>query len=735
MQCTSCGFAASYDIVGAKRQCNSCGGHFIFDTDDFLVHQYGAPGRDIRGGQIDMGRLVEKAIRDHAIAVVEAPVGSGKSDAYGVPAILSVASGAPNLLKNYKGYKPEMIASRPEFQSRVIISTAKKALQRQLAEKDLPFIRNRLGDKTITVGQLKGKSNFACRLRAETVLAPREREEFFKWMDKNPEEDLTLFAGKRPPYLYDVTAEDCLGRMCSYSKPDAGGHIPCGYARARADAMKARVIVTNHHMVAYDLQFGPGTVLGPYSTLILDEAHQAPSSFRAAFSSHLTEAGHRRLVRQLDSAGIGGTYADRLSAAWAAMFSGFELLSGEIPKDPFGAAGDATLGVLVEIQAAVQTAMNSLGWADSGYNLDAIRDYSDRSTILHLLALSRTVSRTIQPVTASKNPDSNTVLYAGKTPGNFKMLTLAPITVGKLIGYKLQMLPSLVVTSATMAVNKTFDDIKFQLGLNWASYKDGEGRPIPTKQIHELTLESPFNYSEQALLYTPTHIPLPALVDSPERPRYVAAIAAECSRLIQASNGNAFILFTSRQDLQEVYEVLDSYGLPNPLIIQEDDAGSTFTSFMSTPNSVLLGVKSFWEGVDVQGQKLQLVIVVKLPFPSATDPVLQARARQLVADQVAKGVAPQTAQQSVFNRLQIPYMLTELRQGAGRLIRAKTDTGVLAVLDTRVFTGDSKSLPTPGQTTYRGYGKAAVEAIGFPNRVTDFQVVSRVFAHWAAKSK
>jgi Rad3-related DNA helicase len=180
----------------------------------------------------------------------------------------------------------------------------------------------------------------------------------------------------------------------------------------------------------------------------------------------------------------------------------------------------------------------------------------------------------------------------------------------------------------------------------------------------------------------------------------------------------------------DVHAGLQEEDLPNPLIIQEDDAAATLKVFMATPNSVLLGVKSFWEGVDVQGQKLQLVVITKLPFPALTDPVLQARSRQLIAEQIKEGVSPQTAKSAVFNRLQIPHMLTELRQGAGRLIRARTDKGVLAILDTRMFTGNSTDKPAPTQTSYRGYGKLAAGAIGFNNHVCDFEVIQRVFAQW-----
>jgi Rad3-related DNA helicase len=187
-------------------------------------------------------------------------------------------------------------------------------------------------------------------------------------------------------------------------------------------------------------------------------------------------------------------------------------------------------------------------------------------------------------------------------------------------------------------------------------------------------------------------------------------------------------LVTSRHDLEDIYAGLLEEDLTQPLILQEDDAAATFKTFMTTPHSVLIGMKSFWEGVDVQGSKLQLVVITKLPFPTPKDPVLQARARQLIASLVDQGVEQRTAESAVFSRLHVPHMLMELRQGAGRLIRSTTDFGVLAILDTRVFTGNSTGVPTQNQEVYKGYGKTAIDATGFKNPIYEFDLVERMLA-------
>jgi len=731
MRCVGCGFNLTVEDAPKGRQCNACGSALTFDSDDFLLRQHGAPGRDIRTGQVHMGRLVEKVIREHAIAFIEAPVGSGKSDAYGVPAINTAAKDSGYHVKNFKGTLPSKLAEQKTLKPRIVISTAKKNLQHQIAEKDLPFIRKRHGEESIGIALLKGKSNYACRLKADTSLEPLDKAQFDAWINNSPGEDLSDFPGKRPPYLFDVTAEDCVGKSCEHAYDVPGVGPKCGFWRAKQAAAKASIIVTNHHVVAYDLRFGPGVIIGPYTTLILDEAHQAPASFRAAFSSVLTQGATTRLIRQIDAAGVGGGLDRALKDSWQAMFAQLESTEGEIPKDPFGDLGRETGKVLAELSVEVAKEADSLGWSSlPGWDITKITDKADRTRLMAVLSLKKNIERTGQTLNLSRDPGDNTVLYVGTSEKGQKRLTLAPISVGKLVGPKLQMIPSVVITSATMAINGKFDDAKYQLGLNWASYNDEEGAPQVPKQIHELVLGTPFNYDKQALLYTPRHVPAPVGATSPDRRGYIAALTNEVSRLIRASNGNAFILFTAKQDLMDVHVGLLEEDLPNPLIIQEDDAAATLKIYMATPNSVLLGVKSFWEGVDVQGQKLQLVVITKLPFPALTDPVLQARSRQLIAEQVKQGVSPQTAKSSVFNRLQIPHMLTELRQGAGRLIRASTDKGVLAILDSRMFTGNSTDKPSPTQTSYRGYGKLAADSTGFNNHVFDFEVIQRVFAQW-----
>jgi len=686
------------------------------DSDDYLLHGAGGLVKEVRLGQIEMGRLTERVLKDKNFAVVEGPVGIGKSFGYSVPAIQS--------------------------KKRIIISTAKKQLQHQLAYKDLPFLGERL-EQAVTVALLKGKSNYACKVKG-TSLAPNDAEQFFRWLDQSKNGDLTDWPGRKPAYWQDVTAEDCVGgKRCRFSKD-------CGYWRAKDQIKTAQIVVANHHVVAWDLRFGPQKLLGKYDALIVDEAHQAVSAFRGAYTKTVTPFSMKRVIKMGDRAGFNiGTYK-ALEDAWAAMFQEVKNAEGEIPGDPFGQAGDHAGKLLADLAIAVKKELAEHGASladnedDAGYQPSPARDSAwqamdaqERDYVASLEMLAKAVDRPREALTAICAPDTNTVLYVNTTEKGHKIVNAAPVNIGSLVGPKLQMIDTVILTSATIAVNGSFADIKSQLGLTMPvkEYDDAgvpTGELKPKRQIEELVLQSPFDYSSQAVLYTPWNMPMPVgtgKFEVEQRAKYISAISQECKRLIKASNGNAFVLFTSAQDMKDVHAALLAEELETPLIVQAEDAESTLREYMRTPRSVILGLKSFWEGVDVVGDKLRLVIIVKLPFPMVSDPVIKARSRAIVAEGVAAGQSEQTAERGVFQSVQIPGMLTDLRQGSGRLIRSKADKGVLAVLDPRIWTGNGKQLPIVGQKDYRGYGGLCVAAIGFGNRTADFNFVTKYFKY------
>ena len=696
MRC-SCGFNIAYPKAPSDRRCISCGLPLDFTTDDFLLHQANGLVKVIRPGQINMGRLIENAIRNKGSAIIEGPCGIGKSFAYAIPSILSG--------------------------KRVIISTAKKQLQHQLARKDLPYLSEKMG-KEIRIGLIKGKANYACRVKAND-LPLADANNFISWMRQSETQDLTDYPDKKPAFWVDVTAEDCIGASCKWCKD-------CGYWRSRQQMKAANIVVANHHVVAFDLRFGPFKMLDKYGILIIDEVHQAASAFRGAYGQSLTAFTVKRIMRQIDKAGINTGLEEALERAWTAMFQRVANIDGEVPADPFGAPAEDAVNIIDDMLKQIggnKKEDESMPDEDSAAS-DAYREDDMRN-----IMLKKTLTRAKDALVALKKPDTNTVCYITTTEKKNKIVTAAPINVGPLVGPKLFQLDSVILTSATVSINGSFDDVKRQMGMTWLQH------PIPSdpdsvnrvKLIEEATLESPFDYSTQALLYTPKHIPLPVsgMADTPERRKYIQILSNELARLIRANTGNAFVLFSSTMDLRDVHAKLTELGVDDdfPLIPQGDDAESALKKFLATPNSTILGVKSFWEGVDVPGARLSLVIITKLPFPIYGDPVIQARSRVVQNEAIARGLSERNAQNEVFQTIQIPAMITDLRQGAGRLIRTKTDKGVLAILDARIWTGSGKRIPSATASSYQGYGSIAVNALGYSNKTSDFALVERFLKH------
>lgn len=721
MKCVGCGYSVPLPKAGDDRACMVCGQKLVADSDDFLMHGANALVREVRPGQVEMGRLTERVIRERNFAIVEGPVGIGKSFGYSIPAIQS--------------------------KKRVVISTAKKQLQHQLAQKDLPFLGERL-EQAITVALLKGKSNYACELKADG-LKKDDQEAFLSWLKQSRTGDLSDWPGRKPYYWHDVTAEDCIGgQRCRFAKN-------CGYWRSKEQIKTAQIVVANHHVVAWDLRFGPKKLLGNYDVLIIDEAHQAVSAFRGAYTKTVTPFAVKRIIRMIDKAGFDTDLVKPLESAWEEMFKHIEKLEGEIPPDPFEVYGDTSTQILAKLRSDVKRELANRGAGDDAdpddysYTEQMVAkakgrppiDGSELDYIIKLEMLQKAIDRPLEALNEIRDPDDNTVIYINTTERKSKIVNAAPINIGPMVGPKLQQLETVIITSATIAVAGDFKDVRNQLGLDMMIREfddDGEptGNMLPAKKIEELILETPFDYNRQALLYTPTHMPLPVsgpsgtYAPSKERVEYIEAVTRECKRLIRASDGDAFILFTATTDMKDVHQALLQEDLENPLIVQEDDAESTFKEFMATPKSVILGLKSFWEGVDVVGDKLRLVIITKLPFPNPRDPVIQARSRTVKKDAMARGMSEQVAESSVFKSVQIPIMLTDLRQGAGRLIRSKTDKGVLAILDPRIWTGSAKKLPIVGQKSRVGYGAQAAAAIGFSQQTSDFNLVDKCLKQW-----
>ena len=698
MQCT-CGVSLPFIKVSTDLRCIACGKVMAWTTDDYLLHGAGGLTTEVRPSQVTMGRLVEDCMQKKGVAFIEGPVGSGKSRAYAIPALLSG--------------------------KRTIFSTAKKALQQQLTGHDLPYICEKM-HLAVPFASIKGKSNYACRVNIPDI-PEKEQASFRTWLDATEFGDIAEYPARRPFFWSSVTAEDCVGSRCTHARSKQ-----CGYWKAKLLAKSAQLLVVNHSLLAYDLRFGPFKLLGEYTNLVIDEAHQAAASIRGAFSQVLSSHNIKHLIRQIDNAGISVGVEKKLEEAWVTMFERVRTLEGEIPKNPFGSPGDDAIEYLEEVCKYVNNELRTEGAKTEEADGDFESDNepliggvpSDWQYLAQLLKVQRAAERPLAALREAKEPTPNTCIFATTTEKKTKLITVAPIEVGPMVGVKLQSIPSLVITSATIAISGSFDDVRRQLGLSGPLLVPGTAQP---RAVFEQVLETPFDFAKQALLYSPKHLPLPVSATAPEdmREKYFSAMTAEIFRLLRASGGNAFVLFSSVADMKEIHARLLEEELDVPLILQGDDAASALKTFHATPHSAILGVKSFWEGVDVVGDKLHLVIITKLPFPCPTEPVVQARSRNLRNTALQRGLDERQAESQVFQSIMIPAMLTDLRQGAGRLIRSKTDKGVLAILDSRIWTGSSRFLPKPEAKSYVGYGGAAVGALGYSQRTSDFNLVDK----------
>jgi len=309
---------------------------------------------------------------------------------------------------------------------------------------------------------------------------------------------------------------------------------------------------------------------------------------------------------------------------------------------------------------------------------------------------------------------------------------LQALDVGALCGPHLSKIPYRIVLSATLSIGGDFDYIKEQLGID----------PPPLAPVRTVLCKhyaSPFNLAEQGILYTPALLPLPAHDRNSESYMpWVKAISQEIASLIQITEGDAFVLFSKRDELNDVAHELRTLVEDNITLLaqSETNSASLLKTYMATPHSVLLGLKTFWEGIDVQGEKLRQVIIVKLPFPNPSDPVIQALCEKATREG-----------KNAFATVQIPRMVFDLKQAVGRLIRSQTDYGAISILDPRVWTGSTKNhsrvleeikhwrtslktsprLRTPANQAragHRGYGKQVVSATGYKKvvyRLTDVQ--------------
>jgi ATP-dependent DNA helicase DinG len=615
--------------------------------------QRALPDFNVRRQQVHMAGRVAAALARREILTVEAGTGTGKTFAYLVPALLSGA--------------------------RVLVSTGTRTLQDQLYAKDLPLVGAALG-RPATVALLKGRTNYLCRHRLEQT-AGQGRDEMLErirgWSRITRSGDLAEVPGLADshPVWAKVTStrDNCLGTRC----PQLAG---CHVALARRQALDADIVIVNHHLLLADLALkedGFGDLLGAADAIILDEAHQIPDLAAQFFGAHVSS---RRIESLLDEVRAqlarpcGLTpeaHAHALSAA-----RDVEAAMGRVGGAAAGATGriawteaDSPLAAAVtDLTHAVAALARALHAAGEETAVGALGERSaelaaslERIAAVGELEGARSIE--ITPV-AGELPFANTA--AG---GRFA-LSLLPFDIAARFQALVAAHPcAWVFTSATLSLGEDFSPFTGRLGLDGCA---------------TLKIDSPFDYPRQSLLYLPERMPLPAA------PEFLPAVMATALELIEAARGGAFVLFTSHRALAgaaALWRAQRRRTADYRLLVQgEGPRERLLREFREDGSAVLLGTTSFWEGVDVKGSALRLVVIEKLPFASPDDPLVRARVEHLEA-----------AGRSAFREFQLPEAALALKQGVGRLIRSEEDFGAVAICDPRL--------------TGRGYGKVFLAAL------------------------
>jgi ATP-dependent DNA helicase DinG len=613
-----------------------------------------------REQQREMALAVAEAIRGNEILVVEAGTGTGKTFAYLVPALL--AGG------------------------KVIISTGTKNLQDQLFQKDLPMVRDAL-KAPVSVALLKGRANYVCHYHLERALsdgrfATREDikhlgkiKHYAKVSDSGDKGGLADVPENAPIWMHVTSTRDnCLGQECP-------NHKECFVLKARSDAMKADIVVVNHHLFFADVMLrdeGVAELLPACNTVIFDEAHQLPETASLFFGESLSTTLLLDLARdtRLEAAASAKDFAplpkacDELDKAARDLRLVFKK-EGRLPAI---ATAD-----FKEWPGALKTLSEKLTQLNGMLEKQAERSEGLENCWQRAQALAQQLSKWQK----GDEPDQVKWLeiFHHSLQLNTTPLSIAEIFEKQIVGSA----RAWIFTSATLAVKQDFSHYQGEMGLLKAK---------------TACWDSPFNYAEQALLYVPTNLP------EPNSDGYTEAVVQAALPLIEASKGRAFFLFTSLRAMQRAHEILqaefDRRGWDYPLLLQgEGSRSELLTRFRTLGNAVLLGSQSFWEGVDVRGEALSLVIIDKLPFAPPDDPVLAARIAQL-----------NKQGRNAFMEYQLPRAIITLKQGAGRLIRDETDRGVLMICDPRLISKPYgkriwQSLPPMKRT------RAEAEAVAF----------------------
>ncbi len=594
------------------------------------------PFYEYRKDQIILSSIFGEILEGSGVVLAEAGTGTGKSLAYLVPALA--------------------------LKQRVIIATRTKALQDQLTDKDIPLAIDILGQKASYI-KIKGKGNYLClfyfdRFKRNPLFREPSETDYYSIIEKWAYKTLTGEKSelKELPEDLDVwnqinvRQERCLLSKCPFFED-------CFLFRLKKNAEKADIIVTNHHILFADCSLKTknigASVLPSFNNLIIDEAHEAEDSatnfFGISISRRMVEEWIYDCLRELPKE----KHNKRKSSLIDEVQTFFSV---------FGDVQEKRKIKKNEIEASKKILPDFISSLVNFHS--SLENKIDRDIFMGLYQRLENITESLYSILDSETP--NFVKSVEKRNTNV-VLSANPIRVGHLIKEHLvSKMKSMILTSATLFVNGSFEYTANRLGL--------------MNDYHSIKIESPFDFSKQGLFYIPSSFP------DPNSPEFLSLAVDTSKKLIGFSNGRAFVLCTSIKNMQAFYDSLKSDS-PYPIFLQGDmPKGALLSKFRDSGNGILVATSSFWQGVDVQGEALSLVILDRIPFASPAEPLVEARMEELKE----KGEDP-------FNTYQLPMATMILKQGIGRLIRSRRDRGVVACLDSRLIK--------------KGYGKRILNSL------------------------
>ncbi|RQS66161.1 ATP-dependent DNA helicase [Burkholderia sp. Bp8963] len=654
------------------------------DADKGSAAEAGADGGADADADSDAGDAGDNTL------IVEAGTGTGKTYAYLVPAML--------------------------WGGKVIVSTGTKHLQDQLFQRDIPTVRDALA-VPVTVAMLKGRANYLCHYylqrTADNGRLPSRQDtaylqeivRFAKITKSGDKAELASVPETSPVWsMVTSTRDNCLGQECPHYKD-------CFVMQARREAQQADVVVVNHHLFFADIMLrdtGMAELLPTANTVIFDEAHQLPETATLFFGETLSTTQILELAR--DTVAEGLSHA-RDAVEWVKLGGALERAARDlrlafaddtIVRMSLAQLGDdhPMFGALDGLEAALDALASAL--ASQAERAESLGACLRRARELQELLAGWVAPGAAQEAaraeasgpTAGAGDDLNEKVRWVEVFSHTVQLHETPLSVAPIFAKQRAGVPrAWVFTSATLSVRGDFTHYAAQMGLS---------------SRRSMTLASPFDYQTQGLLYVPRNLP------QPSSPAFTDAVFDAALPAIEASGGGVFMLCTTLRAVDRIAaklrDVIESRGWNTPLLVQGDASRTELLDrFRAYGNAILVGSQSFWEGVDVRGDALSLVVIDKLPFAPPDDPVLAARLEALTK----KGLSP-------FAVHQLPQAVITLKQGAGRLIRAETDRGVLMICDTRLVD--------------KPYGRRIWQSLPPFKRTREIEVVEEFFAeHRAAR--